>query len=101
MLTEIGQQVGKTAAQVALRWNVQRGVRLHFYGNVQTCSCTIQVAVIPKSLTPSRIESNFALDFELSEEQMKRVDGLNRNHRFVRVPWYDFEPEDAEELEKL
>ncbi|EDQ90080.1 uncharacterized protein MONBRDRAFT_20622, partial [Monosiga brevicollis MX1] len=66
VLQEIGAKHNKSAAQVALRWNVQRGV-----------------GVIPKSLTPSRIEQNFDIDFELSDEEMKRIDGLNKNHRFV------------------
>merc|ERR1712146_30523 len=55
VLQEIGAKHNKSAAQVALRWNVQRGV-----------------GVIPKSLTPSRIEQNFDIDFELSDEEMKR-----------------------------
>lgn len=69
---------------MTLKWNMQRGV-----------------GVIPKSLTPTRIEANFALDdFVLTPAQMQRIDGINRNHRFVRNPWYEF-PDDATELEKL
>jgi diketogulonate reductase-like aldo/keto reductase len=68
-------------SQVILRWNTQRNV-----------------AVIPKSLTPHRIEANFNLDFDLSEDQMARVDSINRNHRFVRVEWWAF-PDDENELE--
>lgn len=64
-----------------LRWNTQR-----------------KVAVIPKSLTPHRIEANFELDFDLSEDQMARVDSINRNHRFVRAEWWAF-PDDENELE--
>ena len=56
------------------------------------------MGVIPKSLTPKRIESNFDIDFELSSEEMAAIDQLNRNHRFVRVDWWDFSPDDAVEL---
>ena len=54
VLTEIGQKYGKTAAQVALRWNVQRGV-----------------VVIPKSVHRERMEQNLAIwDFALSESDI-------------------------------
>ncbi|CAM9301958.1 unnamed protein product, partial [Ectocarpus fasciculatus] len=63
---EIATAVGKTAAQVALRWGVQRG-----------CS------VIPKSSSIARIRENFdVLSFELSAEQMATIDSLNKNQRF-------------------
>ncbi|EGD75516.1 2,5-didehydrogluconate reductase [Salpingoeca rosetta] len=75
------RHANKTPAQVALKWNVQRGV-----------------GVIPKSLTPSRIESNFNLDdFSLTERDMQEIAKLNRNHRFVRPPWWSF-PDDKHEL---
>jgi diketogulonate reductase-like aldo/keto reductase len=61
VLTEIGKQYGKTAAQVALRWNVQRGV-----------------LVLPKSVHSERQVQNFDIwDFKLSEEDMKKIAGLN------------------------
>lgn len=57
VLTEIGKQYGKTAAQVALRWNVQRGV-----------------VVIPKSIHKNRMEQNIDIwDFQLSEEDMAQI----------------------------
>ena len=50
VLTEIGRKYGKSAAQVALRWNVQRGV-----------------TVIPKSVHRERMEQNLDIwDFQLS-----------------------------------
>ena len=64
VLTEIGEKYGKTAAQTALRWNVQRGV-----------------VVIPKSTHRERMEENFNIwDFALSEEDMKAIDGLDLGH---------------------
>lgn len=64
-LIEIGKEVGKSPAQVIIRWNIQHGV-----------------IVIPKSITPSRIEENInVFDFELSEEQMNRIDQLNKDKR--------------------
>ena len=62
LIGEIAERLGRTPAQVVLRWHVQRG-------NV----------VIPKSVTPERIRENFELfDFELSEDDVKRIDGLDR-----------------------
>lgn len=64
VLTEIGKQYGKTAAQVALRWNVQRGV-----------------VVIPKSVHKNRMEQNIDIwDFRLSEEDMAQIAKLDLGH---------------------
>jgi len=38
--------------------------------------------VIPKSKTESRIKSNLEGDFELSEEHLKRIDGIDKKLRF-------------------
>lgn len=57
ILTEIGKKYGKTAAQVALRWNIQRGV-----------------VVIPKSVHEDRIKQNIdVFDFVLSDEDMDKI----------------------------
>jgi 2,5-diketo-D-gluconate reductase A len=65
VIKEIARQVGKTPAQVALRWHVQRGD-----------------VVFPKSVTRSRVEENFDIfDFELDEPAMAAISGLNRNER--------------------
>lgn len=64
VLTKIGEKYGKSAAQVALRWNIQRGV-----------------VVIPKSVHKERIEQNFDVwDFRLSDEDMKEIAGLDIGH---------------------
>ena len=61
VLSGIGRQYGKTAAQVALRWNVQRGV-----------------VIIPKSTHKERMEENFDIwDFTLSEEDMAAIAKLD------------------------
>lgn len=64
VLTKIGEKYGKSAAQVALRWNIQRGV-----------------VVIPKSVHKDRMEQNLAVwDFTLSEEDMTEIAGLDLGH---------------------
>ena len=64
LLSEIGEKYGKSAAQVALRWNVQRGV-----------------IVIPKSVHKERMEQNIDIwDFMLSEEDMKQIAKLDLGH---------------------
>lgn len=64
ILTKIGAKYGKTAAQVALRWNVQRGV-----------------VIIPKSTHKERMEENFNIwDFKLSDEDMDAIATLDLGH---------------------
>ena len=61
-LVEIGGRLGKSPAQVALRWHIQRGT-----------------IVFPKSTTPARISENFALfDFELAPGDVEKIDALDR-----------------------
>ncbi len=61
VLKEIGEQHGKSAAQVALRFLLQN-----------------DVAVIPKSVHKNRMEENFnVFDFTLSEEEMKKIEQLD------------------------
>ena len=62
VLAEIGAQYGKSAAQVALRWLIQRGI-----------------TAIPKSMHKERMASNFDIfDFALSDEDMQRIAPLNQ-----------------------
>ena len=64
VLTKIGEKYGKSAAQVALRWNVQRGV-----------------TVIPKSVHKERMAQNIAIwDFALSAEDMAEIAKLDVGH---------------------
>ena len=64
VLTEIGAKYGKSAAQVALRWNVQRGV-----------------IVIPKSTHRNRMEQNFDIwNFSLTDEEMAAIAPLDIGH---------------------
>jgi len=64
-VVEIASRHGRTPAQIALRWHVQ-------LGNV----------VIPKSVTPARIEENFRIfDFELSDEEMATIASLDCGQR--------------------
>ena len=64
VLTKIGAKYGKSAAQTALRWNVQRGV-----------------VIIPKSTHRERMEENFNIwDFSLSDEDMAAIATLDLGH---------------------
>ena len=59
-------RLGRTPAQVVLRWGVQRGT-----------------AVIPKTSQPGRLRENKALfDFELTDEEMVAIAALNCDRRF-------------------
>ena len=63
-LTAIGNKYGKTAAQVALRWNAQRGV-----------------SIIPKSVHVERMEQNLDIwDFTLTDEEMSTVASKDIGH---------------------
>jgi 2,5-diketo-D-gluconate reductase A len=76
-LTRIGGEHGKTPAQVALRWHLQRGD-----------------IVFPKSVRRSRMEENFdVFDFELSEVEMADIGSLDRNDRIGPDPdTFDYVP---------
>lgn len=64
VLTKIGEKYGKSAAQTALRWNVQRGV-----------------VVIPRSVHRDRMEQNMDIwDFKLSDEDMEEIAKLDLGH---------------------
>ncbi|PTH90789.1 aldo/keto reductase [Staphylococcus xylosus] len=66
----VANEVGKSPAQVIIRWNVEHGV-----------------VVIPKSVTPSRIEENInVFDFALTAEQIEKLDNLNEERRIGPDP---------------
>ncbi|QDX92539.1 hypothetical protein C2W64_04326 [Brevibacillus laterosporus] len=69
-LQELAERYQKTPAQIVLRWDLQH-----------------KVLVIPKSVRKERIIENADLfDFELTDEDMAMLDGLNRNQRFGPDP---------------
>jgi 2,5-diketo-D-gluconate reductase A len=69
-ISGIAEKYGVSPAQVVLRWHLQ-------LGNV----------VIPKSVTPERIRSNFdVFGFELADDDMSDIDALNRDERFGPHP---------------
>ena len=70
-LVDIAQKKGKTMAQVMLKWGAQHGW-----------------SVIPKSVTPSRVESNFEVDgWVLDEGEMKRLDELPDRFKVCDDAW--------------
>ena len=69
ILVEIGEKYGKSAAQVILRWLLQRGI-----------------VVFPKSTKESRmIENKDLFDFELSDEDMEKIKELETGVPIVEV----------------
>ena len=69
VISEIATAYGKSSAQVILRWNLQKGV-----------------VVIPGSSNPDHIQENTELfDFELTEEEMERINALDRGEKH---DWY-------------
>jgi 2,5-diketo-D-gluconate reductase A len=62
VIVEVAERLGRTPAQVTLRWHIERGD-----------------VVFPKSVTRRRVEENFALfDFELGPEDMDAISALDR-----------------------
>lgn len=70
VIKDLAEKYGKTPAQIVLRWDLQHGV-----------------VTIPKSVKEHRIRENAdVFDFELSREDMDKLDALNKNHRFGPDP---------------
>lgn len=73
MLLEIAKKYGKTVGQVLLRWNIQSGV-----------------VVIPKSTHIERIIENIDFfDFELHEDEMKKISSLDMGYSGTRTKHFD------------
>jgi methylglyoxal/glyoxal reductase len=70
VLVELAEKYGKTPTQVVLRWHLQSGI-----------------IAIPKSVREERIVANADLyDFELSAEDIAKIDALNKDHRYGPDP---------------
>ena len=79
ILKEIGDKYGKTPAQIALKWNIER-----------------DTMVLVKSSNEGRIRENISIfDFDLSEEDMNALASLDRKERFSN------DPENQEWLDKI
>ncbi|XP_078528024.1 estradiol 17 beta-dehydrogenase 5-like [Lissotriton helveticus] len=83
LMNSIAKKYNKTPANIAIRYQLQRGV-----------------VPISKSFTPKRISQNLEVfDFNLTPEEMKTLDGLNKNIRYVELkqfadcPTYPFNDE--------
>jgi methylglyoxal/glyoxal reductase len=69
-LVEIANKYNKSTAQVIIRWDIQTGV-----------------VTIPKSVKPQRIAENADIfDFELSQEDMDKINALNQDKRMFADP---------------
>ena len=79
ILREIGDKYGKSPAQIALKWNIDRGTM-----------------VLVKSSNEGRIKENISIfDFDLSQEDMNALASLDRKERFSN------DPENKEWLDKI
>ncbi|XP_078076421.1 aldo-keto reductase family 1 member D1-like isoform X2 [Mustelus asterias] len=77
LLNSVAAKYKKTSAQVALRFQVQRNI-----------------VIIPKSFNQERIKQNFEIfDFSLTNEEMKLINALNRNERYVELLMWKDHPE--------
>lgn len=66
LFTEIGKAHGKTAAQVLLRWTIQKNI-----------------PIIPKASSRERISENFTImDYTLSPNEVEKIDQLNKDFRY-------------------
>ena len=72
VLKKVAEGHGKSEAQVLLMWGIQKGW-----------------SVLPKSVTPERIEANFDLD-ELSDEEMAKIDAIPDRFKVCGDSWLPF-----------
>ncbi|XP_056373664.1 aldo-keto reductase family 1 member C1-like isoform X1 [Hyla sarda] len=77
VLNTISKKVNRSPAQVAMRYLLQRGV-----------------VPLAKSFTPERIKQNFQIfDFQLKEDDMKTLDGVDRNMRYSNFDFWREHPD--------
>lgn len=70
IIVSLAKKYNKTPAQILIRFALDRGIH-----------------VIPKSVTPSRIESNSQVfDFKLTSDEIQQIKGMNKNFRVVELP---------------
>lgn len=75
VLATVAEKYGKTPAQVALRWMVQKGV-----------------VVIPKASSVEHLRANFdILGFELADEEMDAISTIRVHERLIDVPFGEFD----------
>ena len=68
VITKLAEKYKKSPAQIILRWDIQRGI-----------------ITIPKSQNPERIKENFEIfDFELTDEEVKAIDGLDGKEKRIQ-----------------
>lgn len=68
LVRSLAKKYSRPATHILIRYQLQRNV-----------------VVIPKAIQKTHVESNLeALDFELSREDMRKLEQLNRNHRFMK-----------------
>ncbi len=73
-INAIAEKNERTAAQVCLRWLVQKGL-----------------VVIPKASSEPHLKENMQIfDWELSEEDIEAIDSINRNKRVCNPPFAEF-----------
>lgn len=70
VLLELAKKYNKTAAQIALRWNIERNTM-----------------VIPKSIHKDRIKENISIfDFSLEKDDLKKIKSIDKNKRYSHDP---------------
>lgn len=73
-LKEIGNKYNKTAGQIALKWLLEKNI-----------------VIIPKSKSANHLQENIDLNFQLAEEDIEKIDDLNKNQRFVDPGFGEFD----------